>query len=459
MGERRNNIIEIGPQPGPQEKFLSTEADIAIYGGAAGGGKSFALLLDPLRHYTNSRFNGVVFRRTTPQITNPGGLWNEAEYLYMPLAANPNNSDLTFTFPSGMTMKFAHLEYEKNIYDWQGAQIPYIGFDELTHFSERQFFYMLSRNRSTSDVPGYVRATTNPDSESWVRKFLDWWIGEDGYPIPARDGVIRWFTRENNQIIWHDTKVNDNAKSATFISAKLSDNKIFIAKDPAYKANLEALSYVDRMRLLNGNWNVRPAAGDFFKRRWFEIVDELPADCVSSIRCWDKAASEKPEADFTVGTKMHKSKEGFFYISDVIRFQGTPGKVKATILNTASQDGKRCIVGLKQDPGQAGVYEKDEYTRALAGFMLRIEKETKDKQTRAKPLSSQCEAGNVKLVRGAWNDAFLDELESFPDIDRDDQVDSASGAFTLLTSGNAGEFKKELTRKSSSRLVRNEDYD
>ena len=458
MVEKKSNSIEISPQPGPQEKFLSTTADIAIYGGAAGGGKSFALLLDPLRHFNNEKFNGVIFRRTTPQITNPGGLWDEAAYLYMPLAANPNQQDLTFQFKSGMTMKFAHLEHDKNIYDWQGAQIPYIGFDELTHFSEKQFFYMLSRNRSTSGVPGYVRATTNPDSESWVRKFLDWWIGDDGYPIAERDGIIRWFVRRNNEIIWSDTKEDENAKSVTFISALLSDNKIFVEKDPSYKANLESLPYVERMRLLKGNWNVRPSAGNFFKSRYFEIVDALP-QCVQTVRYWDRAASEEKTADYTVGVKMHRTSDNQFYISDVIRFQGSPLKVRTAIKNAASQDGRQTVVGIEQDPGQAGLVEAQDYVRLLAGYVVKLNKVSSDKQVRASPLSAQAEAGNVKLVKGPWNDAFISELESFPDVKFDDQVDSASGAFHILTEHNVGEFRKEHSTKTGSKFVRNEDYD
>lgn len=458
MNDQEINKIEIGPQEGPQKKFLACDADIAIYGGAAGGGKSFAILLDVARHYKTKGMTAVIFRRETPQITNPGGLWDEATNLYGTMGGKPNLTDLFFKFKDGMKVKFSHLEQDKNVFDWQGSAIGVMGFDELTHFTEKQFFYMLSRNRSVSGVKPYIRASTNPDPDSWVRKFLDWWIGEDGLPIPERDGAVRWFNRKNNEIIWSNKKVDNKSRSVTFISAKLSDNKILETKDPGYRANLEAMPYVERMQLLGGNWNIKPAAGNFFKKRWFEIVDALPGDLTGSIRCWDKAASEKKGADYTVGTKMHRSKNGIFYISDVIRFQGTPGKVKETVLNTASQDGKSVTIGLKQDPGQAGVYEVQDYVRALAGYMIKVERETKDKVTRAKPISAQCEIGNVKLLSGDWNEAFLNELESFPDIKLDDQVDSASGAFNLLTTVG-GEFKKEHAKKSHSKHVRNEDYD
>ena len=133
---------KINPQPGPQEAFLGTYADIAIFGGAAGGGKSYTLLIEPLRHLENKEFGGVIFRRTTKQARNEGGLWDTSMLIYPHLKATPKESTLEWDFPSGMRVKFAHLEHEKNALDWQGAQVPFIGFDELTHFTEYQFFYL-----------------------------------------------------------------------------------------------------------------------------------------------------------------------------------------------------------------------------------------------------------------------------------------------------------------------------
>src|SRR5205085_1689527 len=142
--------------------------DIAIYGGAAGGGKTWALLLEGMRNQSVPDFSAVLFRRTVPQVTAPGGMWDEGAKLYHLLGATPNRTALTWQFPSGARVKFGHLQYEDSVYDWQGSQIALLGFDELTHFSQTQFFYMLSRNRSTCGVRPYVRATTNPDAGSWV---------------------------------------------------------------------------------------------------------------------------------------------------------------------------------------------------------------------------------------------------------------------------------------------------
>ena len=100
-------------------------------------------------------------------------------------------------WPHGSKIKFSHLQLETTVHDWQGAQIALICFDELTHFTAYQFFYMVSRNRSTCGVKPYIRATCNPDADSWVAEFLAWWIDhETGYPIPERVGVLRYYIRD-----------------------------------------------------------------------------------------------------------------------------------------------------------------------------------------------------------------------------------------------------------------------
>src|SRR5687768_6625252 len=143
-------VITIGPQPGRQEQFLASSADITIYGGAAGGGKTYGLLLEPLRHIGNPKFGAVIFRRTIAEIVKEGGLWDEAENIYPLLNGEPNKNDHFYQFPSGAKIGFAHLQYDDTLKDWRGAQISLIEFDQLETFNQKQFFYMLSRSRSTS---------------------------------------------------------------------------------------------------------------------------------------------------------------------------------------------------------------------------------------------------------------------------------------------------------------------
>ncbi|MCK5432117.1 MAG: terminase family protein, partial [Gammaproteobacteria bacterium] len=173
-------MATIKPQSGPQELFLSSCADIVIFGGGAGGGKTVGILLEGLRHKDVKGFGVVIFRRTYPEIKNEGSLWDTSAIFYPLIGGEAVESALLWKFKSGTSIRFAHLQHEKDKYDWQGSQIPLIEMDELTHFTESQFFYLMSRNRSTCGVKPYIRATCNPDADSWVARFIDWWIGEDG---------------------------------------------------------------------------------------------------------------------------------------------------------------------------------------------------------------------------------------------------------------------------------------
>lgn len=438
---------QIRPQPGAQAAFLSTAADIAIYGGSAGGGKTYSLLLEPLRHITNPKFGAVIFRKTGVQVRQEGGLWDESEEIYPGLGATGLKHVMTWRFPSGAAIRFAHMENENARFDYQGAQIPFIGFDELTHFSDKSFWYMLGRNRSMSGVSGYIRATCNPDPDHFLRRLLDWWIDNDtGYAIQARAGMIRWFVRVGDELQFADSKesLRDKfgqevePKSLTFIPASVHDNKILMQKDPGYLANLLALPLVDREQLLKGNWNVRPAAGMFFKRHYFGIVEAAPAEIRARVRSWDRASSqERPgtDPDATVGVRLALGNDGFYYVEDVCKMFETPMKVDDAMLACAQQDPSQTIIAFAQDPGSAGVYEAGAAARKLAGYNVRFKTVTGDKETRAKPVSAQAEAGNVKLVRGPWNDNFLNILANFPDGAHDDEVDALSGGFQILTEG------------------------
>jgi|GEM_PF-1499953 predicted phage terminase large subunit-like protein len=319
----------IRPQP-KQEEFLTTDADIALYGGSAGGGKSFSLLLAPLYHIDNPKFNAVFFRRSIVQIRNQGGLWDESMSLYHDADGHPRQQFLDWTFPSGAVVKFAHLENDSTVYNWQGSAINLLIYDELTHFSAHQFFYMLSRNRSISGIKPYIRMSTNPDKDSWVRKFIDWWIGEDGFPIPERSGVIRYFVRESGKIIWADTPEElshvAEAKSFTFISAKLTDNQILMQKDPGYLSNLMAQNMVERAKLLDGNWNISYSdIGSVLNRNHFDRYNlpekwKIPGFWKESYFVLDGASRTAEANDYSVLGLFGRSRiDERWYIIDWVR--------------------------------------------------------------------------------------------------------------------------------------------
>ena len=438
---------EIGPQEGPQDLFLKTGADIAIFGGQAGGGKTWALLAETIRNVDVPGFGAVIFRREFTQIRAEGGLWDMALEMYPEWLGIPRENYLDWRFPSGARIRFAHMQHEIDRFSWDGSQIPLICFDQLESFTWKQFIYMLSRNRSMCGIPPYIRATCNPDPDHFLRSFLKWWIDDDtGLAIKERSGIIRWFVNINNEVHWADTPEelkkqfgNDcDPKSCTFIPSSIYDNKILLKRNPGYIANLKALSLIDRGRLLEGNWNIRESAGMFFQRAWFEIVDAAPAP-TKTVRYWDRAATDEAAksakgASWTAGVRMNKDNQGVFYVTDVERFQRSPLKVKEGIKNVATQDGKGVQVGIEQDPGQAGKAEAEDQVRNLAGFDVTINTVREAKGLRARPLSAQAEAGNVKLVKGDWNEAFLNEMQNFDGSPNctSDQVDAATGAFHLL---------------------------
>lgn len=425
----------------------------------------------------------------------------------------------TFTFPSGAKVVFAHLERYNDALSYQGSQIPMIGFDELTHFDEDVFWYMFSRNRSDSGVPGYIRATTNPDPDSWVKQFIQWWIGKDGLAIPERSGKIRWFIRINGQVHWGDSRMdmlryqfngpitavdkthaleaelfirdeNDSSKqiiitpgvegtlyvatqtkqfyqwengeyrelmppkSVTFICSTLQDNAILMRDDPSYLANLKALPLVEQERLLGGNWEIRPAAGLYFPRDKAKLIEEIPDDLVRVVRAWDLAGTEdkknnNPEDGpaYTAGVLIGKRKSGKLVILDVINKRLNASDVRNLVLTTARADKaaykSKYRIRMNQDPGQAGVDQKEQYIKLLSGFSVNIERESGSKEVRAEPLSAQWINGNVEVLNRAWTSEYLAQLDGFPERKFKDCVDSSCTGFLELEKMNTISVPKE----------------
>lgn len=442
---------------------MATPASICIYGGAAGGGKSFGLLLSALRYKNVPGFGCTIFRKNFNQIFAQGGLWDESMEIYQGVkGACPKfaRGQWLFCNDEGQTLSkvtFAHIEKDEDVHKWQGSQICELGFDELTHFSEKIFFYMLSRNRSACGVEPFVRATCNPDANSWVAKFIEWWIDQDtGYPIPERSGKIRWFIRRDETLYWANTRQElwkrfnlttteekSEPRSVTFIMSKLSDNKELLRVNPCYLANLKALSQVERERLLMGNWKIKAAAGLYFKRSQLgDILNNVPIDVIQWVRCWDLAATEKDEGGdpaYTAGVLMGKRANGRYVVADVVNKQMSASDVRQTIKHTAQIDMaryKRVRVRLPQDPGQAGKEQAQSYIKFLAGFDVTTVAESGSKEARAEPMAAQWQVGNFDIVYGDWNEEYLLQLENFPDGKFKDMVDASANAFAEIETKN-----------------------
>lgn len=262
------------PQPGPQTDFLASPADVVIYGGAAGGGKSFGLLLEPLRNIDVPDFQAVIFRRTLAQAKKPGSIWDTSQKIYRYAGGRSKQQPLQWTFPAGATVTVDQLQYDDTVRDHDGAQYAFIGFDQLESFTRAQFQYMGSRARSTSGVRPYIRATCNPEPDSWLLELIGWWIDEAGDPIKARSGVIRFYVVNNEEFVTADTREELlsafpelDPKSFTFIHADLEDNPELTRKDPGYRGNILSLPEHERRRLM-GNWKIRRQGGLFYDKYW-----------------------------------------------------------------------------------------------------------------------------------------------------------------------------------------------
>lgn len=397
-----------------QARFLYLTCREALYGGAAGGGKSEALLMAALQFADVPGYAAILFRRTYADLSLPAALMDRAREWLSGTAAVWSEREKTWGFPSGATLTFGYLDTGADRYRYQSAEFQFIGFDELTQFPEEDYRYLFSRLRRlrSSQVPLRVRAASNPGGigHDWVKqRFL-----VEGPPA-----------------------------GRMFVPARLTDNPHLDRAQ--YVASLAELDPITRAQLLAGDWSVRQG-GSLFRREWFRVVERAPAG-LTRLRFWDLAATEaRPgtDPDWTCGALLGKSPEGVYYVLDVRRDRTTPRGVERLVLQTAEQDGRDTAVGMEREPGSAGVALAQRYAALLAGWTFCCERATGSKTTRAAPFASQAEAGNVCMLRGAWNGAFLDEAEAFPQSAHDDQVDAAAGAFALLARPNPYRLDRPL---------------
>ena len=407
---RLNKYIPWQPSE-TQTAFLLLDNREALYGGAAGGGKSVALLMAALQHVDVPGYHALLLRRTFAALAKPGALIDLAHEWLRGTDAQWNEQRKQWTFPSGATLSFGYLDTEGDKYQYQGAAFQFIGFDELTQFTRSQYTYLFSRCRKSAelDVPLRVRSASNPGGEGHA------WVYE------------RFF-------------LEGRAKGRVFIPAKLDDNPHL--DRASYLEMLAELSPVERRQLEHGDWTA-VQAGDWFKPEWWQYVDAsaLPP-ARRKLRYWD-TASTKPSArnkdpDFYVGVLMSEHR-GLFFVEDVERFRLGPAETELRLEAVVRRDGPGVEVVMAQEPGSQSEHLIHTYARGIfKGLVFRGDRQTGDKVHRVKPLSAGVHNGVVKLVRGAWNRDFTDECEAFPQAGvHDDQPDAAAGAHAVLA-GRSG---------------------
>lgn len=293
--------LKIIAQRGGQEDMLSVDADIKICGGSRGGSKSFSSLMEALKDVKDPEFHGFILRKEKDDLQS---IISDSYKVFSQYGSyNKSQNDMTWNFTNGGWLKFsyyagAYQDFKDRI---QGRQYAYVCIDEGTQCSYKKFKYLLTVNRNAARIRNRFWITCNPDPESWVRKFIDWWVDEDGYIIPERNKVIRYCFMDGDSpdsIYWGDSREEvyeqckgiidslwkDNyaelgytrqemfIKSATFIRADVSENIKLISTDVSYLANLAQQDEEQRMRDLEANWNWKAAGDDMIK---MEDLDKI----------------------------------------------------------------------------------------------------------------------------------------------------------------------------------------
>lgn len=265
-------------QPQPRQlEFMSRPEDEALYGGAAGGGKSDSLVIEATRQIDIPYYKGLILRKTYPQLTE----LIEKSQRYYSVAfpqARYNDSKHTWTFPSGAKIVFGSMQHSKDKQNYQGKAFDFVAFDELTHFTYEEYIYLKSRNRANG--PGtrcYIRSTANPGGigHGWVK---------DRFITAAKPMTTIW---EKVKVQHPDGRIETKYSSRIFVPSSVFDNKILLQNDPDYLARLASMPEAERKALLYGDWD--SYSGQFFTewrdkpehyqdRQWTHVIDpfEIP---------------------------------------------------------------------------------------------------------------------------------------------------------------------------------------
>ena len=443
------NCIRYSPTP---EETWDTLAQYTTVK-AAGAGKSHCLLGSFLKFCDNPRTRGVIFRKTTKQISNPGGLFDSAINLYKQVdpKLKIRNRELELVFSSGATLKFAYLDNPSDKYNFQGAELTFIGFDEIQQLSQENVIYLFSRLRSTTvDYRKQIVATGNPDFHSFMKDWVEFALDERGIPIRKDKYPMRYFVQvSGGSIQWADTREeletmhgkgqDSGILSFMFVPGTIYDNPPLMLADPSYISKLKALPLIEKERLLWGSWYARESASGYWKRHWVNVVNYSPISVKRKVRAWDLAFTQINESgsknpDYTAGVLMSKS-ENRYTVEDVVRFRDRAHIVEETIINTARSDGHTVVVTLPNDPAGGGAYVRGLQKRlSELGFICRLVRPVKGKVQRFAPFAAVAEGGFVDVVVAEWNSDFHNELEVFDGSNKfkDDQADACSDAFFML---------------------------
>lgn len=323
--------------------------------------------------------------------------------------------------------------------------------DEAQQLTQSQVVYIMSRLRSEAAMKPKMRMTCNPAGKGhWLTNWIEWYLLPDGLPDPEKCGKTRWFTMQNNEMIWGDSAEELKEKipgstplSFTFINANVYDNPVLMKRQPEYVAWLEGQDRETKEALLYGNWYVTKQFESYFKRKWVPIVQDAP---YLGRRCrgFDFAGSIQDEVnrdpDYTATVLMSKSKNGKYCIEHAHRMRERFHTVEEYVFNLSKTEPDDITYVIPVDSGAAGIA----YARSLQKKLAESGRHVilhpaggKSKLTRFRPFASVCQSGAVDVVSSQWNDWFFDELEQFVGDGKqhDDALDASVSAFWGLNQG------------------------
>lgn len=437
-----------------QRAFLSLTAGEALYGGAAGGGKSDALIADALQFIDRPSYAALLMRRRDVDLTRQNAILDRATRWFEGTPARWDDDLYGFRFPSGATLSFGHLTRLADREKWKGPEFQYIGIDELTDWSESDYRFMFSRLRSlVGGVPTRMRATTNPGGEGhdWVfERFVRWarqvdtGLEYDTWRKGAREGSPYFESPPSDDVKALARELNVRAQPAVFVPAFATDNPGLNVAE--YRMNLAMLDPVERAWYDEGDWTAVPS-GRYFHREWFNNRIDVEPPGVFWIRYWDLAGTEpksdaqKKEAEkagpawtagIKIGVRLLKDGSHQVVIGDVRRDRLEPPDVEEFLKATAELDKKRVQIVIEQEPGSSGKAVIISYQRrVLFGWTVHGDKVTGPKESFWSTFAAFAKAGGVVLVRGEWNEPFIKELISLP-TGKKDQADAASRGYAWL---------------------------
>lgn len=493
------DAVTIGPASPFQEKYLNSDAQILLVGGAAGSSKSYVGLMRHLRFVHDKNYRAYCIRKNSSAIMASGGLFWEAVGLYSQFdpELKVKLKDQKVIFSSGAEISFSHYENDTAAKKYQGIQISNIFYDEVTHAdNEEQLWWLWSRLRSNAKNIHSMWWSCNPDNSSWVLKYALPFLYPEGHkyagrPDPDKNGLVRYLLRINGELCWGDSREElierygdanldydneDQVKPISFqgLFGTIDDNPPLRKSNKLYKSNLEALPTLDKERLLYGNWFARPENSSYYSRTTVPVLTNPPHQNEFSkiVRVYDFAGTLPHDGnrspDYFASLKMGKLRNGNYVILDVYRTRITFGDWEKQILDSAQRDGPEVEIILGEDPNPAAKASTILIARSIIehGYVVKTKRASQGKLDSFRPFAASAELGVVSIVKGCcndlWNkivcdnDFFHKELEAFDgqrrsgEMGHDDMADCASLAYmTLAQNKSVPSFAVPIYTKSN----------